>query len=601
MDRARRRIVARAPKRAPKRAPSAILTIVRLVRPRMRSYLTGLIVFTFAEVSFYVSIPLAMKIMIDAAIGRDLPQLWRGVFLILAVSAAGAVCFVLFMYLFCVAVYRITAHTRKEAFRHAVDLPAAYFERNHSGDILSRLTNDINALRNSYDWPLWNLLVTLLAGSGAAAAMIILDRRASIFLLASSVAFTLLNMRFAGSIKRLSAEIQKTAGELTESMGNILGGFAVIRQFGLRKRMGEELEVHNRRMLDLSMARVKKSAWLDAYNTLIGWINFGGILALGAFLAGRKLMAFGTMVALVNYLWNVNRMIRETGSGIAQFHGYMAGAERVLELGREAEEGTEAPPESYSRAESGGPVVEMRNVSFSYDGNTKALDGFDLTAGEGQTIALVGPSGGGKTTVLKLLLGFHLPSEGAISLRVPGSGGLSLGEIREAMAYVPQEPFMFDGTIAENIGYGNLGAGADGIIEAARRAHAHDFISRLEKGYDTLAGERGVKLSGGQKQRIAIARAFLKDAPVLLLDEATSSLDSASEQGIQAALRDLGDRKTVIVVAHRLSTIEGADAICVVDRGAVVEKGSHEELLARNGLYRKLYEIQFAPGGVAEE
>jgi len=178
------------------RGRGVVLQVVHFIRPRIRSYLAGLIVFAFTEVSFYISIPLAVKMMIDAAIQKDMTQLMRGVLLILFVSAIGAVSFVVFMYLFCIAVYKITASTRKETFAHALNLPAAYFERNHSGDTLSRLTNDINALRNSYDWPMWNLLVTLLSGTGAAAAMVILDWRASSFLLASSVGFTLLNMRF---------------------------------------------------------------------------------------------------------------------------------------------------------------------------------------------------------------------------------------------------------------------------------------------------------------------------------------------------------------------------------------------------------------------
>jgi ATP-binding cassette, subfamily B, bacterial len=570
-----------------------IPTILHFIRPKMASYLLGLIVFSFAEVSFYVSIPYVEKLMIDAAIQKDPSGLWRGVLFILSVSGIGAVSFVIFMYLFCVCVYRITATVRTRNFLHALGLPALYFEKHHSGDTVSRLTNDVNTLRNSYDWPIFNILVTLSGGVGAVVVMTLLDWRVSALLLPTSIAFTLLNMKFSGAIKKVSGEIQKSLGTLTEAMGNVMAGFAVIKQFRLQKTMRDQFEAHNSEILKKTKTRAAKTAWLESYDSLIGWINFSGVLAIGAVLAGKRLITFGTMVALVNYLWNVNRMIRETGRGIAQYQGYMAGAERVRELERESEEPVEAPPEHFRKSDEPGVAIQMRGVSFSYDGKRQALSGFDLVAEEGRTVGLVGPSGGGKSTVCKLLLGFYEPQEGSIALSGAPAGLLSYRGIRQAMAYVPQDPFMFDGTVTENIRYGNSDAEMKEVERAARGANAHEFITGLEKGYDTIVGERGVKLSGGQRQRLAIARAFLKDAPILLLDEATSSLDSQSERCIQAALKELGGRKTVIVIAHRLSTVEDADMIYVVDKGRVAEKGKHAELLARGGMYKKLHEIQY--------
>ncbi len=580
-----------------KRGPGFIRTVLHFVRPMRGRFALGLLVSTLTEMSFFVGIPFVVKLLIDAAIQKDLSGLWRGISIILAIAGAGSVSYLFFLYLFCLCTYRITAIVRKRGFTHALGLPAAYFEKNHSGDTVSRLTNDVGTLRNAYDWPLWGFLATFFAGTGAMIAMLILDWRVSLLLIASSSVFTLLNMRFSESIKGVSGEIQKSLGSLTESTGNILGGFSVIRQFRLQGLMRDRLEAHNAAIRDRSIKRSLKQAWLESYGSLTEWINFGGVLALGAYLAGKGVIGFGTMVALVNYLWNVNRMIRETGRSIAHFHGYMAGAERVLELEREAEEPALDPDGRYAAAPEGGPVVEMRDVDFSYDGKRKALDGFSLEARDGQTVALVGPSGGGKTTALKILLGFHRPSGGRVSIRLPSGAEAGFAAIRGETAYVPQDPFLFDGTIAENIGYGKLDATREEIERAGRSARAEEFVVRLEKGYDTLVGERGVKLSGGQKQRIAIARAFLKDAPVLLLDEATSSLDSHSERGIQEALKELGGRKTVIVIAHRLSTVENADVIYVVDDGKAVERGRHDELLAKGGLYKKLHEMQFALSG----
>ncbi|HEX3048912.1 MAG TPA: ABC transporter ATP-binding protein [Bacillota bacterium] len=569
------------------------IQVIQFIKPRLWSYFTGLIIFCCTEVSFYISIPIAVKTMIDAALKKDMALLWQGIYFILTVSICGGISFVIFMYLFIITVAKVTAGLRTRVFDHTLNLPAPYFEQNHSGDILSRITNDINTLKNSYDWPLWSLLVTLVSGTGAAVVMLILDWRVSLFLLLTSVTFTVLNMKFAAVIGKISKEIQEEIGKLTESMGNVLGGFAVIKRFHLEKKMQDQFEVHNRAILAYSQVRIKKTAWLDSYNFLISWINFGGILALGAILAGKGLMEFGTMVAMVNLLWNVNRMIRETGGYIAQFQGYLAGATRVIELNEKPEEPEQPAQNRMMAGEDQEVIVEMQAISFSYDKDRKVLKDFNLKVKEGQTVALVGPSGAGKSTVIKLMLGFYLPAEGSIKISRRRLKDLSFHELRAMMAYVPQDAFIFDGTIAENIAYGNPEAGMAEIVQAAKAAYAHEFIHNTEQGYDTQVGERGTKLSGGQRQRIAIARAFLKNAPILLLDEATSSLDSQSEQLIQDALRELGKDKTVIVIAHRLSTIEDADVIYVIDEGRVVEQGRHEELLGNEGLYKRLYEAQY--------
>ncbi len=583
---------------------SALSRILRAIKPLRAPYLIGLIVFVITEATFYVSIPLSVRLMIDAAIAGDLSGLWRGVLTIVGIASVGGVSFVFFMYLFCVSVIRITGRQRSKTFERALNLSASYHESHHSGDTISRLANDIAAMKASYDWPMFGLLTTAVAGLGAAVSMIALDWRVSLVLIATTGAFAWLNRRFTESLKRMGTGIQEANGRLTEVMGNILGGFSVIKQFNLESRMGSDFGAHNADIRERSIRRTKRESALECYNAVIGWINFGGILAFGAVLAGSGAMTFGTIIAMTNLLWNVNRSIRELGAQIAQFQGYLAGTARVEELqDGKAEEA--ALSDSWSAEDDpGGPAIEMSGVSFSYDGRREALSDFSLTVAEGATVGIAGPSGGGKSTALKLLLGFYEPSAGTItvarSLLGKASGAanaarevsraVSREALRAMIAYVPQDPFMFSGTIAENIGYGREGAPREDIEKAARAAHAHDFISELEQGYDTVVGERGVKLSGGQRQRIAIARAFLRDSPVVLLDEATSSLDSRSELAIQQALAELGKRKTVIIVAHRLSTIRDANPIYVVDGGRVAERGSHGELMAAGGLYRSLHE-----------
>jgi ABC-type multidrug transport system fused ATPase/permease subunit len=246
-------------------------------------------------------------------------------------------------------------------------------------------------------------------------------------------------------------------------------------------------------------------------------------------------------------------------------------------------------------------VVAVHDLAFSYEGedeedpsdDVEVLHEISLSADQGQVVALVGPSGGGKSTLIKLLLGFYPVRDGEIAIDGRQVEGYSLPQLRSMMAYVPQDAYLFDGTIEENIRYGRPDATRQEVVAAAQSANAHDFILEQPDGYDTPVGERGAKLSGGQRQRIAIARALIKDAPILLLDEATSALDSESEQQVQDALGVLMQGRTTIAIAHRLSTIENADTIYVIDGGKVVEQGRHEELLGRGGLYSRLHELQF--------
>jgi ABC-type multidrug transport system fused ATPase/permease subunit len=246
-------------------------------------------------------------------------------------------------------------------------------------------------------------------------------------------------------------------------------------------------------------------------------------------------------------------------------------------------------------------VISISDLSFSYEGedeesgedDVEVLRGVSMSAQQGQVVALVGPSGGGKSTIVKLLLGFYPVREGEVAIDGRRIEAYSLPQLRSTMAYVPQDAYLFDGTIAENIRYGKPDATRDEIVAAAQAANAHAFILEQPDGYDTPVGERGAKLSGGQRQRIAIARALIKDAPILLLDEATSALDSESEQLVQDALKVLMRGRTTVAIAHRLSTVENADRIYVIEDGALVEQGSHETLLAQDGLYSQLHELQF--------
>ncbi len=322
-----------------------------------------------------------------------------------------------------------------------------------------------------------------------------------------------------------------------------------------------------------------------------------GFYIIGSIFRTRGEITVGTMLAGVRLSGGALWIFHGLGNFIRNIQESLAGADRIFEI-------MDAPKEelrgedSAGKVDSGEKCAEKRilvfqDVSFGYQDRNPVFSGLNFSVRKNEVVALVGSSGGGKSTLLKLLLGFYNADAGKILLYGRSLHHYSLTELRSCFAYVPQNTYLFDGTIGENISYGSPGASPERIEECARSANAHDFITGLSEGYDSVVGERGVHLSGGQRQRIAIARALLKDAPILLLDEATASLDSESEQEVQKALEVLMRDRTVIVVAHRLSTVRKADRILVMESGRIVEEGSHEELIERNGRYAELYSLQF--------
>ena len=330
-------------------------------------------------------------------------------------------------------------------------------------------------------------------------------------------------------------------------------------------------------------------------NYFLSVINSTGIFAVGTVLVVNQMTDFGTLTAMVALQMGIDSMILQIGPVIADLQRALAGASRLWEIldGPVEDDAAGSGRTPVDAAASDFPMVEISGVKFQYGQDQSTLDILALTAETGKITAVVGPSGSGKSTVFKLLLGFYPPDAGQI--RIAGRPGTmySRERLREMMAYVPQDAYLFSGTIAENIAYGKYGANMEEISAAARVANAHDFIMEMPDGYQSDIGEAGNKLSGGQKQRIAIARAILKNAPILLLDEATSALDAQSEQLIQNTLDSFVKGRTVLVVAHRLSTIQHADRIYVMNSGRVVESGKHAELIGSKGLYNALYEKQF--------
>lgn len=564
--------------------------LMSLIKPRRLKYSVGILGSCIIDASVSIFMAFILKDLMGAALNRDSRLLIRALVTIGGITGGLCIFAPVLEYMYCSSIKRTMADIRLKLFDHAAGMKIRYYEKNHSGDMISRMTNDVQTMEQAYGSQLRMVVFTVLFGLGCAVIMMIMDWRIGLVLVLFGLLSAFVNSRFAVPIRRISDKIQKNSGELTERLTDLLAGFNVTKMYKIKDIiMGRYSEMNNI-TVSSSMARTRVNSYLDSVNFLLIWLNFGGVMGFGSLMVINGSIGYDKLVAIVQLLNGVVFMFVQLGNFISQLQGSLAGAGRVFELLDEPSE-----PERYNAggdADSNG-IVEFTNVSFAYEEGNKVLDGLALCVGKGQTAALVGPSGGGKSTVIKLLLGYYPPDSGNIVINGKPMGQYTLEELRNMMAYVPQDAYLFDGTIEENIRYGRPDATKEKVIEAARMANAHDFIMEQPDGYDTVVGERGARLSGGQKQRIAIARALLKDAPILLLDEATSALDSESEQLVQEALNILMEGRTTIAVAHRLSTIEHADIIYVINEGKVGEQGKHQELSLREGLYRELYELQF--------
>jgi ATP-binding cassette, subfamily B, bacterial len=400
----------------------------------------------------------------------------------------------------------------------------------------------------------------------------------------------IVNGVYAKKLRRVSKEVQSQLAKVNERLSNILAGINVIRVFNIQKIILDKFRKQNKKTLYTAKERIQKLSLVNSLNDLAFTIGFAGIVLIGSILVLDGVISIGIIIAIVQLQNGVSELVRMLGTFIANLQTALASGERIFEMIDEDEEPLMYTEKSISTETD--TAILFQNVSFSYQESQKVLNQLTLNIKRNQTIALVGPSGGGKSTVFKLLLQYYQADEGHIVIKTKDDLQ-DIQSIRERISYVPQDAYLFNASIKENIAYGKANTTEEEIIEAAKSANAHDFIVELENGYDTLVGEHGAKLSGGQRQRIAIARAIIKDAPILLLDEATSALDNESERLIQNTFENIMQDKTSLVIAHRLSTIEHADTIIVISEGEVKEVGSHQALLKdKNGIYSKLYEQQ---------
>jgi len=486
---------------------------------------------------------------------------------------------------------RIVNDIRDRLYSHIQTLSFSYFTRTPTGVIISRIINDVNLVQGALTRAPSSLvqgLFTMLALTGY---ILYLNWRLAAFsLIVLPIAGFALS-KFSRRFRRTSTRMQEQIGDLTMHLHETVSGVRIVKAFGMEDYEGRRFAARNKQLFNSLMQSIKTSALSHPVMEVISMTGTSLVILYGLWaIILRKTMTpgdfFSFMVALVFFyrpLKDLNGINNIVQDGIAA-------AKRIFEV-------LDTEPEIRSAPNATGlardfRTIDFRNVSFRYE-EAPVLRNINLAVRAGETIAIVGKSGGGKTTLVNLIPRFYDVSDGAILIDGKDIRSLTLESLRGAMAMVTQQTILFNDTVRNNIAYGHTEKSADAIVAAARAAHADGFIRGLPQGYDTAIGESGVKLSGGQRQRIAIARALLKDAPILILDEATSALDSESEREVQNALEALMQGRTSFVIAHRLSTILNADRIIVLRDGRLVEEGRHDELLGRSGEYRNLYDQQF--------
>lgn len=491
---------------------------------------------------------------------------------------------------------RIVVDLRRETYAHLHHLSVRFFTDRRVGELVSRLSSDVTLVRAALTNNVATVLSQSLTFAGSLALMLLLNWRLTLFILLLAPLIAVSGAVFGARLRRLSTQVQDQLADGTALAEEALSGTRVVKAFTREpyevQRYGDQMERAFRATMRLTIVR-------SAFGPLISFFGFAalaGILWFGGreVLAGR--LSGGALIAFLVYGVNIAASLGAFTSLYTQIQEALGASRRIFELLDETPEVRDAPDAHPL------PAVEGRltfdSVSFSYPGTDRVLRDIELEIRPGEVLALVGPSGAGKSTLFNLIPRFYDPTEGQVCVDGHDLRAVTLASLRAQIGLVPQETQLFSGTVRENLRYGKLDATDEELEAAARAANAEEFIVRLPQKYATLVGEKGVKLSGGQRQRIAIARALLKDPRILLLDEATSSLDSESEGLVQEALERLMRGRTTVIIAHRLSTVHNADRIAVLDQGRLAELGTHAQLLAAEGLYARLYRMQFKNEGV---
>ena len=483
---------------------------------------------------------------------------------------------------------------RNQLFTHLQNLPLSFFKKNKSGELLSIIMNDVSNMRVAFTQSIQSLIIEPLSILVLLGMLFIINIKLTLFTLIMVPISAYIITKLGQSIRRKAKRSSLSIAGLMNILQETISGIRIVKAFVMEKFETQRFVKENSKYFSLTFKQDNMRNLTTPINDLIG-------VALGVLLlwiGGREVIIHGTMtpdgfIRFIIYLFAMLQPARKLGSVNAQIQAGLASAERVFSV-TDVKTNITSPTNPQLLPELK-KSIKLTNVSFQYDNSdTHLLNDISITIPRGEIVALVGSSGAGKTTIVDLIPRFYDVNDGSISIDGVDIRKLSLENLRSLMGIVSQDTILFNDTVANNISYGQPNAKLDNIKNAAEAANALDFINELSEGFDTIIGEKGTRLSGGQRQRLSIARAILKNPAILILDEATSSLDTESERKVQEAIDNLVKDRTVIVIAHRLSTIIKANRIIVLDKGKIVESGTHDELLSMKGKYSKLYNIQFS-------
>lgn len=565
-----------------------ILSYIKPYLPRL-----GFAIFcTIMAAAGNLYIPWIIKEMIDQVLADKNSEMLNMIaFSIIAIFLVRGMFWYGQNYLMSYVGQRVIIDIRAAVFSKLQRLSVSFYDKNKTGTIMSYVTNDVNALQAAMVENTIEMVTEGFILIGSVVAMIYLDWRLTLFTICTFPVVLWFMEFFGKKIRKTGGRIQECTADITSVLQESVASARVIKSFVREGYEIERFEVENKENFRANMKNAQLMATLTPVVELVAAIGVTMILWYGGNNVINGTITAGSLIAFLTYAVNISNPIKRLTRVIGNIQKALAAAQRVFMILDMPEEVAEVENAKLLPHVDG--KVEFQNVSFAYNEKGDVIKDLSFTVDPGEAIAIVGPSGAGKSTIANLLPRFYDVNAGDIKIDGYSVREVTLDSLREQVGIVPQETMLFNGTVYDNILYGRLDATKEEIEAAAKAANAHDFILQLNEGYATRLGDRGVNLSGGQRQRIAIARAILKNPRILILDEATSALDTESERVVQEALDRLMVGRTAFIIAHRLSTIKNADKILVLEKGSLVEAGTHDELLALGGLYAHLYKIQY--------